>query len=78
MKRGRPDLARIHAEIAIRKQNEELNMLQLAARVDAVAARVQTASTVNTLTRNIAQVNKAMEFAMKTTNLERVGLYRHP
>ena len=35
--------ARIFAENAIRKKNEGLNYLRLAARVDAVASRVQSA-----------------------------------
>jgi charged multivesicular body protein 1 len=35
--------AKIYAENAIRKKNEGLNYLRFAARVDAVAAKVQTA-----------------------------------
>lgn len=35
--------ARIYAENAIRKKNESLNYLRMAARVDAVASRVQSA-----------------------------------
>ena len=37
------DTARIYAENAIRKKNEGLNYLRMAARTDAVAARVQSA-----------------------------------
>ncbi|CAI6340564.1 unnamed protein product [Periconia digitata] len=72
MKKGRPQIARIHAQNAVRKQNEELNLLTLASRIDAVASRVQTAQAQEQLARNMAQVNKAMEVAMRTTNLERV------
>ena len=39
------DSARIHAENAIRKKNEALNYTRMSARIDAVAARVQTAVT---------------------------------
>ena len=38
--------ARLYAENAIRKKNEGLTYLRMAARVDAVAAKVQTAVTM--------------------------------
>ena len=38
--------ARIYAENAIRKKNEGLNYLRMAARVDAVSSKVQTALTM--------------------------------
>ena len=38
--------ARIYAENAIRKKNEGLNYLRMAARVDAVSSKVQTAVTM--------------------------------
>lgn len=41
------DVARIHAENAIRQKNQSVNFLRMSARVDAVAARVQTAVTMN-------------------------------
>ncbi|PVI04827.1 hypothetical protein DM02DRAFT_585389 [Periconia macrospinosa] len=72
MKNGRPQLARTHAESAVRKQEEQLNYLQLSARIDAVASRIYSAAMANRLTRNMAQVNKALEGAMNATNLERV------
>ena len=40
---GNIEGARIYAENAIRKKNEGLNYLRMAARVDAVSNRVQTA-----------------------------------
>lgn len=40
---GNVEGARIYAENAIRKKNEGLNYLRMAARVDAVSNRVQTA-----------------------------------
>ena len=40
---GNIEGARIYAENAIRKKNEGLNYLRMAARVDAVTSRVQTA-----------------------------------
>lgn len=38
--------AKIHAENAIRQKNQALNYRRMSARVDAVAARVQTAVTM--------------------------------
>ena len=40
------ETARVYAENAIRKKNEGLNYLRMAARVDAVSARVQSAVTM--------------------------------
>lgn len=45
------EVARIHAENAIRQKNQSVNFLRMAARVDAVAARVQTAVTMNQVLR---------------------------
>lgn len=45
------DVARIHAENAIRQKNQSVNFLRMSARVDAVAARVQTAVTMNQVHR---------------------------
>jgi len=42
MEKGNMEVARIHAENAIRQKNQALNFLRMSARVDAVASRVQT------------------------------------
>jgi charged multivesicular body protein 1 len=72
MKQGHGDIARIYAQNAIRKQNEKLNLLQLASRVDAVAGRVQTAVTMRQITGNMMKVNKSLDVAMKSMSPERV------
>jgi len=72
MKQGHNDIARIYAGNAIRKQNEKLNLLQLASRVDAVAGRVQTAVTMRQITGNMMKVNRSLDVAMKSMNPERV------
>ena len=41
--KGNKEGARIYAENAIRKKNESLNYMRMAARVDAVASRIQSA-----------------------------------
>jgi len=43
--KGNMEVARIHGENAIRQKNQALNYLKMAARIDAVASRVQTAVT---------------------------------
>ena len=48
---GNVEGARIYAENAIRKKNEGLNYLRMAARVDAVANRVQTAMMTKEVTK---------------------------
>jgi charged multivesicular body protein 1 len=46
IQQGTSDIARIHAQNAIRKEQERLNLLRLASRIDAVASRVRTAVTM--------------------------------
>lgn len=46
IQKGNTEIARIHAENAIRQKNQGINFLRMSARVDAVAARVQTAVTM--------------------------------
>jgi charged multivesicular body protein 1 len=64
--------AKIYAANAIRKKNEALNLLRLASRIDATAARVQTAVTMKKVTSNMANVVKGMDKAMQSMNLEQV------
>lgn len=45
----------------------------MAARVDAVASRVQTAVTTKRVTQSMAGVVKAMDAAMKGMNLEKIS-----
>lgn len=49
IQKGNVDVARIHAENAIRNKSQSVNYLRMSARVDAVASRVQSALT----TRNV-------------------------
>jgi charged multivesicular body protein 1 len=72
LKKGNREVAQVHAENAIRKKNEALNYLRMSARIDGVAARVQTAATQKRVTQSMTGVVKAMESAMKSMNLEKV------
>uniref|UniRef100_A0AC35TVH3 Charged multivesicular body protein 1b n=1 Tax=Rhabditophanes sp. KR3021 TaxID=114890 RepID=A0AC35TVH3_9BILA len=72
LKKGQREVATVHAENAIRKKNESLNYLRMSARIDGVAARVQSAATQKRVTQSMSGVVKAMESAMKSMNLEKV------
>ena len=74
MQQGNNDIAKLYAQNAIRKQNERLNLLRLASRIDAVASRVQTAVTMRQVSGSMASVVKGMDAAMKTMNLERISV----
>jgi len=71
--KGNMEVARIHAENAIRQKNQSLNYLRMSARVDAVASRVQTAVTTRKVTTSMAGVVRAMDAAMKSLNLEKIS-----
>jgi len=73
IEKGNTDVARIHAENAVRKRQESLNLLRTSARVDAVASRVQTAVTTKRMTQSMQGVVKAMDSAMKSMNLEKIS-----
>jgi len=72
IKKGNMEVAQVHAENAIRKKNEAINYMRMSARIDAVAARVQTAATQKRVTQSMSGVVKAMESAMRSMNLEKV------
>ncbi|EME41130.1 hypothetical protein DOTSEDRAFT_155806 [Dothistroma septosporum NZE10] len=67
------DIAKIYAQNAIRKKNENLNLLRLASRIDAVSSRVQTAVTMRQVTGSMANVVKGMDSAMRSMNLEQIS-----
>merc|ERR1711879_515363 len=73
MENGNMEVARIHAENAIRQKNQALNFLRMSARVDAVASRVQTAVTTKRVTSSMQGVVEAIDSAMKSMNLEKIS-----
>ncbi|KAI7084831.1 Vacuolar protein-sorting-associated protein, partial [Hortaea werneckii] len=73
MQQGHSDIAKIYAQNAIRKQNEKLNLLRLASRIDATSSRVQTAVTMRQVTGSMANVVKGMDGAMKSMDLEKIS-----
>ncbi|XP_075999557.1 charged multivesicular body protein 1b [Genypterus blacodes] len=73
IQKGNMEVARIHAENAIRQKNQSLNFLRMSARVDAVASRVQTAVTMNQVSKSMAGVVKSMDATLKNMNLEKIS-----
>ncbi|EME27584.1 charged multivesicular body protein 1 [Galdieria sulphuraria] len=65
--------ARIFAQNAIRKKNERINFLKLAARLDAVAGKLQSANTVQTISRDFGYLVKAIDSAMSSMDLVKVS-----
>ena len=66
------EIAQVHAETAIRKKNEQLNYLRMASRLDAVSARVKTASTMQSMTKSLGGVVKGLDQALRSMDLEKV------
>ncbi|XP_032475820.1 charged multivesicular body protein 1b-2-like isoform X2 [Phocoena sinus] len=71
IQKGNTEVVRIHAENAIRQKNQTINFLRMSARVDAVAARVQTAVTMGKVTKSMADVVKSMDATLRSMNLEK-------
>ena len=53
-------VARIHAENAIRQKNQSLNYLRMSARVDATASRVQSALTTKKVSKSMEVIKKVL------------------
>uniref|UniRef100_A0A4W3I433 Charged multivesicular body protein 1B n=1 Tax=Callorhinchus milii TaxID=7868 RepID=A0A4W3I433_CALMI len=73
IQKGNMEVAKIHAENAIRQKNQSINFLRMSARVDAVAARVQSAVTMGKVTKSMAGVVKSMSVTLKNMNLEKIS-----
>ncbi|XP_049813875.1 charged multivesicular body protein 1b-2-like [Schistocerca nitens] len=72
LRKGALDVARVHAENAIRHRNQALGFLRMGARLDSVAARVQSLNNMRNMTRTIQAVTRSMDVAIKRMDLERV------
>ncbi|NWH87729.1 CHM1B protein, partial [Aegithalos caudatus] len=73
IQKGNMEVARIHVENTIRQKNQAINFLRMSARVDAVAARVQTAVTMGKVTKSMTGVVKSMDATLKSMNLEKIS-----
>ena len=73
IEKGNIEGAKIHATDAIRKKNEQLNMLKLASRLDGVVSRLETQAKMNRVNKNMAGIVKSLESSLKDLNLEKVS-----
>ncbi|XP_038192427.1 charged multivesicular body protein 1a-like [Arvicola amphibius] len=73
LQQGNVECARGYAENAIRKKNEGENWLGMASHVDAVTSKVQRAATMKGVTKNMAQVTKALDRALSAMDLQKVS-----
>ncbi|CAD7933974.1 unnamed protein product [Amoebophrya sp. A25] len=73
IEQGNVDGARVYAENAIRKKSEGLQMLRLAARMDAVASKLDTAEKTQTMSQNISDTVPHLEKALKTMTPEKIA-----
>jgi len=73
IEKGNIDGARIHAQDAIRKKNEALNMLRLASRLDGVVSRLETQAKMNLVNKDMAGIVKSLEKSLNANNLEKVS-----
>lgn len=73
IEKGNPEMARIHATVAIRKKNEALNCLRMSARLDAVASQLRSASMAGSMSNTMSAVVKGLEKAVATENIEQIS-----
>lgn len=73
IEKGNLDGARIYAENAIRKRTEQLNVLRLASRLDAVVARLDTQAKMNVINKSMASVVKTLDAAFASSNLQKMS-----
>lgn len=72
LQQGNIEGAKIYSENAIRKRNESLNYLRMAARVDGVSSRVKSALAMKQVTKDMGSVVKGLDKAMASMDLQKV------
>eukprot|EP00897_Mesotaenium_endlicherianum_P010464 jgi/Mesen1/9446/ME000626S08695 len=73
IEKGNMDGARIYAQNAIRKRTEQLNYLRLSSRLDAVTARLDTQAKMNVVNKSMANIVKALDSALASSNLQKIS-----
>eukprot|EP00118_Oscarella_pearsei_P002901 m.12119 g.12119 ORF g.12119 m.12119 type:complete len:146 (+) comp23820_c0_seq1:62-499(+) len=67
------DVAKVYAENAIRKHNEGVNYLRMAARVDAVQSRIQSAMMMKEMAKQMGGIVKGLDKVMQSMDLEKAS-----
>ncbi len=73
IEKGNMDGARIYAQNAIRKHNEQLNYMRLSSRLDAVVARLGTQSKMQTISKSMGSIVKALDSALAVGNMQKIS-----
>lgn len=73
IEKGNMEGARIYAQNAIREKNQALNYLRMSSRIDAVAARLETAIRTNDMSKAMSNVVKGMNSALKSMDVEKIS-----
>ena len=74
MKNGNTEGAKIYATDAIRKKHEQLNLLQLASRLDAVVSRLETQAKLNSVNEAMQKVVKELDQYLKVNDMEKAAM----
>mmetsp|Transcript_3377 Transcript_3377/g.6335 ORF Transcript_3377/g.6335 Transcript_3377/m.6335 type:complete len:161 (-) Transcript_3377:1315-1797(-) len=72
MQKGNTEGARIHAEAAIRNQNQSLQYLKLEGRLESVAAKLLEKQKMDMVTGEMKSVTKMLGVALEKTNIEQI------
>ncbi|CAM6029978.1 unnamed protein product [Sphagnum balticum] len=73
IEKGNMDGARIYAENAIRKRNEQSNYIRLASRLDAVVSRLDTQAKMMAINKSMVSIVKALDSALASSNLQKMS-----
>ncbi|XP_077230433.1 ESCRT-related protein CHMP1B-like [Tasmannia lanceolata] len=73
IEKGNIDGARIYAQNAIRKRNEQLNYLRFASRLDAVVARLGSQSSFESVGKSMSGIVKSLQGALSVGNMEKIS-----
>lgn len=70
---GNTEGARIYAQNAIREKTQAQNYLRLSSRIDAVAARLETAIRTQQISKAMSGIVKGMDSALKSMDVEKIS-----
>jgi len=73
IQQGNKEGAQIYAQNAIREKTQAANFLRLSSRIDAVAARLETAIRTQQINKAMVGVVKGMDSALKSMDVEKIS-----
>lgn len=73
LRKGNTAVAKEYASSAIREKGQALSLLKLSSRLDAVAARVETAIRMNNLTKAMGSIVSGMDSVLETMDITKLA-----